>query len=575
MRSQHYGRILLHRAKFTKKTQKKSQEKSQWYFLPLVLLLAAVLRLYRLAAKPLWVDEIYTAFYSLGKRLETIPVRELLPPEQYWALISDPGTPWQAAQTVTTQSNHPPLFFMLMNGWLQSVGTSVWSLRAFAVLWGLVAVVGVYRLGRRVGGDLTGQIAAALMAVSPYGIYLSQEARHYSLAIAIATFALLNWVALLQGDRTLFRWLSWVGLNALGLYVHYFYGFGIIAQGLITATALIKQLQTRAWTIGQTLNQAFGWLIAIASIGVLYLPWLPSAIAHFQSEGGTSWLSHDIPLYQTVLYPLVHTLAAAVFMLVMLPVEQVPLWVAIPCALVMLGVFGAVLRQFVQGWRQEARAQAVYSDYSQEPLLQAGAPLVGYVLVVFAIMMLITYGLGKDLTRAPRYFFVLYPAVSVVLAMGLVRQRRWVLNVAIAAGILSQILISHDIALLKPFLPGQVGSRIAAEPSAVVLIAPNLDSYRALSLSYILAIPQGSTAQIALTQSASSSSWQPDIVMGSKARSETSILWLIEPKRGIPFPTEVRLPTQSCLSTGEQISTEGTRQQKYQCHTALEPGTGP
>jgi hypothetical protein len=261
-------------------------------------------------------------------------------------------------------------------------------------------------------------------------------------------------------------------------------------------------------------------------------------------------------------------------MLVMLPVEQVPLWVAIPCALIMLGVFGAVLRQFIQGWRQESGSKTADSNYSKDSFLQAGAPLVSYVLVVFAIMMLITYGLGKDLTRAPRYFFMLYPAVSVVLAMGLAR-RRWGLNIAIAAGILSQILISYDVALLKPFLPEQVGSRIATESPTVVLIAPSQDSYRALSLSYILAIPQDSTTpsttQVALTESASAGSWQPDISFNNVTLEDT-VLWLVEPKREIPFPSAVGLSTQTCSATGDLISTEGTRQQKYQCRTtAREP----
>ncbi len=584
----HYERILLSKAR--------APRTSQWFHLPLLLLLAAGLRLYRLAAKPLWVDEIYTAFYSLGKSLEIIPFGELLPPETYWALISDPGTPWQAAQAVATYSNHPPLFFMLMNGWLQSVGTSVWSLRAFAVLWGLVAVAGVFYLGRRVAGDHVGQLAALLMAVSPYGIYLSQEARHYSMAMAIATFALLNWIALLQGDRTLFRWLSWIGLNALGLYVHYFYSFGIAAQWLVTAIVLLRRLQNRSQTLKQTVAQAFGWLLAIVSTALVYLPWVPSAIAHLQSDGGTSWLSHDLPLYQTVLYPLVQTLAAAVFMLAMLPVEQMPLWVVLPSALIMLGVFGVVIWQFIQGWQNESKLQTsqLYAslDTSLDASRFAKGALVSYSLVVLAIMMLITYGLGKDLTRAPRYFFMLYPAVSVLLATGLRRRRfvltmtnppphnyrfiveeiglnrrHWVLTAAIAAGILSQILISYDLALLKPFLPGQVGRRIAAESApTAVLITPGQDSYRALSLSYILAIPPNSSDQIALLpESASANRWQPSI---DGAPPKDAVLWLVEPKREIPFPTEVAWSNQTCSAAGEQISTEGTRQQKYRCIAA-------
>jgi len=40
---------------------------------------------------------------------------------------------------------------------------------------------------------LVGQIAAAMMAVSPYGIYLAQEARHYTLAILLIIASRVAW----------------------------------------------------------------------------------------------------------------------------------------------------------------------------------------------------------------------------------------------------------------------------------------------------------------------------------------------------------------------------------------------
>ncbi|MEO1508692.1 MAG: glycosyltransferase family 39 protein [Cyanobacteria bacterium J06633_23] len=518
---------------------------SRWQ-LPLILSLAALLRLWRLTAKPLWVDELYTTFYSLGKNLADIPLDTLLPPTDYWTLLDRPGTPWQAAQAVTVHSNHPPLFFMAMSSWLQGVGTSVWSLRAFAVLWGVVAVAGVFYLGRRMGGPRAGMLAALLMAVSPYGIYLSQEARHYSLAVAIALFSLVNWLALIHGERSPQRWLSWIGLNALGLYVHYFYGFSILAQWLVTIGRLLWRRHRRPQTLP--------WLLAMAGTALLYLPWLPTAITHFQSEGGTGWLSQSAPLWQTLIMPWLQSLVALLFMLVLLPVEQVPQWVTVTSALIMLGVFGLVLRQLIKGWHQE-------------PLLDMWSPLVSYGLAVFGIMLAITYGLGKDLTLAPRYFFMAYPAVTVVAALALARRRRWVLGVAIAAGILSQLLISYDLALLKPYLPGSVGRRLGANPQAtIVLIAPQRDSYRARALSYVLAVPTDKKdIQVAFTAPASPESWQPILTNSNAIPKNDVTLWLVEPKRLAPFPLTVNLPSHTCLAVGERIKTEGTRQQNYQC----------
>lgn len=519
--------------------------------LPLILLVAALLRLWGLANKPLWVDELYTAFYSLGKSLDEIPMGTLLPPDRYWALLDAPGTASQAAQAVTVHSNHPPLFFMAMNRWLQAVGTSVWSLRAFAVLWGLIAVAGVYFLGRRIGGPQVGKLAAVLMAVSPYGIYLSQEARHYSLAVAIAVFALVNWIALLQGDRSPQRWLSWIGLNALGLYVHYFYSFSIIAQWLVTISRLLWRNYRRP--------QFLPWLLAMTGTVLLYLPWLPTALAHFQSEDGTNWLSQSTPIWQTAFLPWLQSLVAGLFMVILLPVEQVPLWVMLTSAAIMLGVAGIVLRQFLLGWQME-------------PMLDLWSPIVSYGLVVFGVMMAITYGLGKDLTLAPRYFFMLYPAVTVIGAFALVHRRRWVLGVAIAAGLISQLLISHDLALLKPYLPGHVGRRLGANPPpTIVLVAPQRDSYRARALSYVLAMPPAPNTHVAFTNPANIDSWQPRFTNNDAIPAAEFTLWLVEPKRPVPFPPTVVLANQTCLPIGERIKIEGTRQQKYHCGLAVLP----
>ncbi|MEO1402140.1 MAG: glycosyltransferase family 39 protein [Cyanobacteria bacterium J06635_1] len=522
---------------------------SRWD-LPIILAVVTGLRIWRLEAKPLWVDELYTAFYSLGKNPADAPVGVLLPVDRYWALLELPADSnvWQAAQAVTTYSNHPPLFFMLMNRWLAWFGSSVWSLRSLPVLCGLVAVVGCFYLGRRVGGSKVGRLAAWLMAVSPYGIYLSQEARHYSLAVAISLFSLTQWLALLKGKPSPYRWLAWIALNSLGLYVHYFYGFGILAQWLVTLGWLWQHRAAAApkppWP---------RWLLAMGLTALLYGPWLSTALTHFQSEGGTGWLSRSLPGWQTVLLPWVQSLVAGVFMLIMLPVEQVPQWVSIPAGLIMLSVFGVVLRQLIMGWRSA-------------PLPPYAWPLMGYGLGVLAIMLAITYGLGKDLTVAPRYFFILYPAITVIVALGLARRRKWVLGVAIAAGLISQLLVSYDIALLKPYLPGQIGRRLGANPqSTLVIMASPQPSYQTRVLSYILAIPSPTNVLVGLSPPAPPAPWQPVLENLETLPNSSLTLWLVEPKRQVPFPPTIRLPAQTCLPVGKRINTEGTRQQEYQC----------
>ncbi len=515
--------------------------------------IATLLRFWKLEAKPLWGDELHTAFYSLGKNLSEIPVDVLSPVSRYWTLLDYPfdSTVWQAAYTVTTYSNHPPLFFMLMNQWLRWCGSSIWSLRALPVFFGILSVVGSYCLGCIAGGNKVGRYTALLMAVSPYSLYLSQEARHYSLAVAIATFSLTLWLSLLkdnQQKQAKAHWAAWILLNSFGFWVHYFYSFCIAAQwGVVLARLWQQRSNANSKVLARRWRWAMGFTLLLCS------PLLATALTHFQGEGGISWLSRSLPWWQTILLPWVQSIAAGVFTLILLPVEESPLWITVPSAIVMWGVFWLIIQQGVVGWKS-----ASLSLRSQ--------PLVGYSLGVFALMLSVTYGLGKDVTLAPRYFFAVYPAVTAIIAVGLARRHQRILGLAIAAGLLSQVFIAHDLALFKPYLPGQIGMHLAANHQpTVVLMSPQPPHYDSRVLSYILAIPPDSDTLVGIVEPTSSEDWVLNLSGVETFADDSFTLWLVEVHRQVPFAPEVTLPRHSCTRQGEALTTKGTQQQKYQC----------
>lgn len=573
-----------------KRTDKRAMAKVGSWEQFFVIGVASLLRFWKLDAKPLWGDEIYTAFYSLGKSLADVPAEKLLSLDDYWALLSYPpeSGPWQAAYAVTTYSNHPPLFFMLMNYWLRWWGCSIWSLRSLPVLFGVVSVAGGYYLGRHIGGAKVGRYTAMLMAVSPYSIYLSQEARHYSLAVAIATFSLLNWLFLLKPsfvqerldqerfsqerldkeslvqansikadrlDRSKYRWIAWISLNSLGFWVHYFYVFCIAAQWTIV---LCRLWQQRSAASAQRLIRQ--WLGAMGMTLLLCAPLLPTVLSHLQAEGSTSWLSRSIPWWQTLVLPWIQSMAAGVFMLVLLPVEAGSIWVQSLSAIAMLGVFWLVVQQSILGPRStQLSGRARPRERFREK------PLVSYGLCVLAFIFMVTYISGKDLTVAPRYLFTLYPAVAAIIASRLAH-RRWVVGIAIAAGLLSQIFITQNLALLKPYLPGQIGAHLAASSQpTVVLISPPPPFFQSRIFSYIFAIPRRANTLVGRTDSAPSEEWalRRSDIEGRPLESFT--LWLVEVHRQAPFPPAVSLPNSLCLPQGEPLTTQGTKQQQYHC----------
>ncbi|MDY7016171.1 MAG: glycosyltransferase family 39 protein, partial [Cyanobacteriota bacterium] len=167
-----------------------TQGRSTWPLLLGWVAIAAILRFTNLAAKPPWTDEFATLVFSLGNGYQSVPVDEAI----------SVGTLLQPLQTdlgggfadvlshLMREDNHPPLYFFLAHGWMKlwPMGqyVSVWVARALPALLGVLSVPAMYLLAQvAFGSAAIAHTIAALTAVSPYGVYLAQEARHYTLSI--------------------------------------------------------------------------------------------------------------------------------------------------------------------------------------------------------------------------------------------------------------------------------------------------------------------------------------------------------------------------------------------------------
>jgi hypothetical protein len=149
----------------------------------------------------------------------------------------------QRTSEVTTV--HPPLFFVMLRSWILMVGDSEWCLRSLACLLGIAGIPGSYLAARnvvlylstprvdRAQARFAGGIAAAIFALNPFQLHLSQQVRGYTLAVLLC---LLSTAALagLLGDRA--RRVKWAVLYvvtaALACYSHHLAILTIVSQGL-------------------------------------------------------------------------------------------------------------------------------------------------------------------------------------------------------------------------------------------------------------------------------------------------------------------------------------------------------
>ncbi len=147
---------------------------------------SAVLGLVQLGQPSLWEDESFTA------RAMSYPYTKLIH-EHHW------------------------VYYTLMKPWTALAGTSEIALRLPSVVAAASACALLVPLGNRLMGRPVGSIAGIVLALNPFVVQWSQQARSYALVTAVAvaaTWALVH----LRGERTTRSWcLYTVALGALVL----------------------------------------------------------------------------------------------------------------------------------------------------------------------------------------------------------------------------------------------------------------------------------------------------------------------------------------------------------------------
>jgi mannosyltransferase len=210
-----------------------------------LVLFAFALRLYRLDAQSIWWDE------AISVHLSTASIGEII--------------------ANRAGNLHPPLYFLLLKGWVALAGISPFSVRFLSAWSNTLLIPGLYAFGRRWLDRRAGQIAAALAAIFPIYIVYAQEARVYA-ALPLIYVTLLAIVRRISHPATRPRWVHWLllaGVEALVLGLHYM-SLLAIAYALITLVARLRRRRTDLIR-----------LLLIQGLVILcLLPWLLTVLRH-------------------------------------------------------------------------------------------------------------------------------------------------------------------------------------------------------------------------------------------------------------------------------------------------------
>jgi uncharacterized membrane protein len=220
----------------------------------LPIIIALILRLYGIDKESLRLDEIGQVLYAQSA----------------------------LGQTILSSAKHvssTPLDYIITHLALRFFGSSDGILRLPSVLWGVLSVIVVYKLGEDLFDKPTGFLAAFLLAIAPLHVAQSRDIRFWSLATFLVLLSVYTFYRAVR-KPTRGKWLLFAIVHLLALYAHYYALVVTLIQGAWLLWAVYSRRCSRSTLI------AFG-LVAGLTVA-LFMPWIYYDNFYLVSHGGLS-----------------------------------------------------------------------------------------------------------------------------------------------------------------------------------------------------------------------------------------------------------------------------------------------
>lgn len=176
-------------------------------------LVAFALRVIELTNRSIWLDEGTTLLRLSGSLIDNLS-----------NVIYVAGE-----RTIDTQ---PPLYFLLLQGFVALGGEHEFIFRFFSVMFGVLCVPMTYALAHRMFDAPTAVLAALFVALSPGLIWYSREIRMYSLVPFLAAALTLAAYRCSRATQHIVpAWIFWIALAIASFLTHYSFAGLIAGQG--------------------------------------------------------------------------------------------------------------------------------------------------------------------------------------------------------------------------------------------------------------------------------------------------------------------------------------------------------
>jgi mannosyltransferase len=175
---------------------------------------------------------------------------------------------------VLRQDGSPPLYYMLLHFWVDLFGTSENATHALSLVFSTLTIPAGLWAGWSLVDRRTGIFVAIVCAGNPFLTAYAQETRMYSLVVLLSLLCTACFLHVFVARRR--RYIPWFAVTLVALvYTHLWSAFFVLAA-LVTVAWLAWRRHDERRALVRDAVLGFG------GAGLLYLPWLPTAIYQLQ-----------------------------------------------------------------------------------------------------------------------------------------------------------------------------------------------------------------------------------------------------------------------------------------------------
>lgn len=189
---------------------------------------------------------------------------------------------------IVAEDVHVPLYHVVLRTWRLVLGPDIQTARHLSLIFLLASIPVFYLVARKVLSTGWALFAVVVFSSSPFLQWYGNEARMYTMLVLVTLLSQYFFLRIVQAERSSAVWAAYAATAVVGAYVHYFFLFVLVTQGLF-----LLSLRRRA---------PRGSVLRLVGVAVLVATALAPWFAHFLSSGAAGDTRPNLLLPSSVDY---------------------------------------------------------------------------------------------------------------------------------------------------------------------------------------------------------------------------------------------------------------------------------